>query len=387
MRTSITREGAYFLFVLAFVLTGALLREINLMLILAGMMIGPLWFNWRIGRRMLREVQIARAAPDVVSAGETVVVQISLSGKRRLCAIQVEDRLTAISGDSAAPLRPTVLFPVLAAGQPGRASYRIRFERRGQYTVGPLQASTRFPLGLARTSLRVPQTRELLVTPRLGKLTPQWKRLFQEAAQTTRQSQRRQALSEGDFYGLRDWRGGDSRRHIHWRTSARRGNLMVRQFELGRHQHLALLLDLWQPPLADDDARQQVEWAVSFAATLIAEVGRGGGSRLLLATMGSKIDLLDGPASAAFVRGAFRQLALATTHTSRGPSELLAGAAARAPSHCQWILVSLREYPKEVLNSASPKANGAGSPSFRRLIHVRADTEQLFDYFDPCQAG
>lgn len=102
---------------------------------------------------------------------------------------------------------------------------------------------------------------------------------------------------EGDFYGLRDWREGDSQRWIHWKTSARRGSLFVRQFEQSRSQDLILMVDLWRPaePSRRDHAR--AEHAVEFASTIVGDVCAHGGGHLTVASVGTRVERFDGPAS------------------------------------------------------------------------------------------
>src|SRR6185295_12154455 len=100
-----------------------------------------------------------------------------------------------------------------------------------------------------------------------GRLTHEWTKVMRENAAGS-QPVRRRGLLEADFYGLRDWRAGDSRHWIHWRTSARRGALVVRQFEQRRSEDLALLVDLWQPGDANEQQMNDVETAVAFVATV-----------------------------------------------------------------------------------------------------------------------
>src|SRR5438445_186493 len=66
-------------------------------------------------------------------------------------------------------------------------------------------------------------------------------------------SRRRLAL-EAEFHGLRQFRAGDSPRWIHWRTSARTGELVVREFDHGTHNDLVLILE----PFADQDDHEAV---------------------------------------------------------------------------------------------------------------------------------
>ena len=124
------------------------------------------------------------------------------------------------------------------------------------------------------------QCETLIVLPRLGRLTEGWAgRRLEAFAGVDRRSLR--PGMEGDFYGVREWRSGDSRRLIHWRRSARLGKLVVRQFAQPRSRDVAVVLDVWQPERPTAEQLDNVELAVSFAATVLADVCRKGGQRLV----------------------------------------------------------------------------------------------------------
>ncbi|MGH7140649.1 MAG: DUF58 domain-containing protein, partial [Pirellulales bacterium] len=106
-----------------------------------------------------------------------------------------------------------------------------------------------------------------------------------------------------------DWRSGDSRRWLHWRTSARRQTPVVRQFEQTRDQGLAIVLDLWQPTTADVRREDSIEIAVSLVATIVADVCRSGGRRISIAGAEKVPWLLEGPASAALLEEVMCRLA------------------------------------------------------------------------------
>lgn len=107
---------------------------------------------------------------------------------------------------------------------------------------------------------------------------------------------RRTGASDGDFFGLRSWQAGDSRRWIHWRTTARIGEPAVRQFEQQRRFDVCVLVDVFCPiesvlsestqaSAAADDA---VELAISAAATLIMQIVPTPTNRVALAVSGTK---------------------------------------------------------------------------------------------------
>src|SRR4029434_4933889 len=81
-RAWLTREGWYYSTVLAFIIGGAVLRSINLLVILAGLMIASLRFNWRLVMASLTGWVIHRRVPEQVLAGEPLTVEISVENTR-----------------------------------------------------------------------------------------------------------------------------------------------------------------------------------------------------------------------------------------------------------------------------------------------------------------
>ena len=82
-RTVLCREGFYYLLVLVFVFTVAFLADMNLMMILAGIMAGPLWFSRRLVTATLRGLVMQRKMPYEICAGDMLVVTLELANTRR----------------------------------------------------------------------------------------------------------------------------------------------------------------------------------------------------------------------------------------------------------------------------------------------------------------
>jgi uncharacterized protein (DUF58 family) len=154
---------------------------------------------------------------------------------------------------------------------------------------------------------------------------------------------RNQGPVEGDFYGLRDWRSGDSRRWIHWRSSAKRQELLVRQFEQHRSQDFVVLLDLFQRPgaLSENHAERLVETAISFVATVLSEHCRRGGGRLTLGLAGTNPRLMRGTASSAWLDEALELLAEAAPTNRDELTGLLPEALSRTSLGDRVMIVSL----------------------------------------------
>ncbi len=344
-RTTITLEGWYFLGIMAFILAGALLRHMNLLILLFGLMAGPMYVNWRMVTQSLRRIQVARSAPGSLVAGEKLVVDLKVTNTLKRGAswgIRVEDKLVSPAPRSVA-LRPRILFNRVGAGETVTESYEGVIPTRGKYHLGPLKVSTRFPLGLVRRTVVHRLLDEVIVYPRLGKLTPAWKERLQETYHGNRPVKRQQGLMEGDFHALRGYREGDSQRWIHWRTTARRGAPMVRQFERQRHHDLALMLDLWIPADPSNTHLENVELVISFAAAVVSDLCHRGSSQFLLGTAGSKIDISRGPASRGLFLEIMEHLATVAPGSSENLPALLEQSFDQVPGQCDLVLVTTRD--------------------------------------------
>ena len=147
--------------------------------------------------------------------------------------------IASITG--ATNLTPRVFFARIA----GRDRLHLRWHDRR----APSAASIGFaisiwlpghPSVLSSTVSRLPLKIKSLIYPRIGHMTRRWFQIQRKATEN-RQGQRHDSSAQQvEYHGLRDYRSGDSPRWIHWRTSARRGELMVKEFEHQNEQDLAI---------------------------------------------------------------------------------------------------------------------------------------------------
>ena len=205
-----------------------------------------------------------------------------------------------------------MLFPYVEAGQSRKGVYRGRLPGR-PLSVWPLAAFHAVSLrAVFADDHRGREPETLIVLPRLGRLTEGWTSRRLEAF--TERGAASGRASRGIFTASGEWRGGDGRRLIHWRSSARLGRLVVRQFERPRTRDVAVVLDLWQPehPAAED---ADAELAVSFAATVFADVCRKSGSNVTFGLTNAEPECVGGPASPAILQGLLERLATAESRS------------------------------------------------------------------------
>ena len=381
LRTSVCRETWYYLFVLAVIAGGAMYREINLLMVLAGMIGGPLCLSWLAVRANLRGIRVSRRLPRGVCAGDLLVVNVELTNasRRGSWAVVVEEQIRRRGGHA---LRPRVYFPHVAAKDKTEGAYRGRLAERGEYQFGPLRVSTRFPFGLLRYSTTVDHGQSVVVYPRLGRLTQAWVARHHEAFEGVPQRQQRFTRVEGQFYGVRYWRNGDSRRSIHWRSSARREQLVVRQFEQPHAGDLAVLLDPWQPKQPTDDDRDHVELAVSFTASVVAELFRKGNAAFSLATTVRPDRLIQGPTSTALMHDVMRELAVTRPIAQDRLAALLETVLDRIDGDHEIVVVSTREVDlTDPTRFASLVNDPSKAAALRRIRLVNVSDPALGRYF------
>ena len=183
----------------------------------------------RLGARRLLSATRAHA-------GETTRVELRMTneGRRRSPPVWLHDR---ISGGR----RASLPLPALSAGAGEQAYYQLPALDRGLHPVGPLEAQVVDPFGLVERFTSVAPPTELLVYPRIHAVRP----LASGAGEDVRAGSPSAKLGPtgDDFSSLRPYQVGDDLRRVHWPSTARRDELMVRQHEPPRQGRVTVLLD------------------------------------------------------------------------------------------------------------------------------------------------
>ncbi|MGC5172886.1 DUF58 domain-containing protein [Microbacterium sp. DT81.1] len=160
--------------------------------------------------------------------------------------------------------------PLLRARHVVSQPVTIPTPRRGVHTVGPPTSVRTDPIGLLRREHAWPDVHELFVHPRTAAVPSTSAGLVRDLEGNPT---RRLVDADMSFHAIRPYTPGDSRRQIHWKSTAKTGQLMVRQFEESRRSRMAVVLSLALDDYADDD---EFELGVSAAASLGAQAIRDG---------------------------------------------------------------------------------------------------------------
>jgi uncharacterized protein (DUF58 family) len=161
------------------------------------------------------------------------------------------------------------LIPPMRPHDSARAAYRVPTERRGRFLIGPLRCTLTDPFGLARSGTRVLGTDEVIVHPRVHDVLALPEAGGEDLDRDT-PKMRGQPDRGNEFLTLREYAPGDDLRRVHWRSTARRDTLMVRQEESRRRAPVLVVLDV--RPGAHD--RASFEVAVEAAASIVHALDR-----------------------------------------------------------------------------------------------------------------
>lgn len=212
-----------------------------------------------------RGIGFVRSLPSGVrfTAGKPARVDLLVSNVSRFGTSEVDvlDRLPDPRRFEVAPLR---------GGGGDVVEVPVAFERRGVYELGPAEVRVLDPFRLLRFTRRFPERTEVVVYPEVHDLAG-----FSLGAGNTEAGTSGSFGQRGEeFAGLREYRRGDDRRHIHWKSLARTGEIFVKEFALQAPRRYTVALDLRRQGLRAPE--KQVEDAVSAAASVLAHLKEEG---------------------------------------------------------------------------------------------------------------
>jgi uncharacterized protein (DUF58 family) len=279
-----------------------------------------------ISRTRYRLACSRRVEPGRVDAGSTVTVRIRLDNVSRLpsSVLLVEDETPHRLGE-----RARFVIDKIEPGGSRDLSYRLRAQLRGRYRIGPMSIRLTDPFGLCELCRAFRSSDELLVAPVIEQLPP----IRPAGPAAAGAARRRAACASGeDDVTTRPYRWGDDLRRVHWKTTARAGELMVRREERPDVGGAAILLDTREQSWDAGAPNAAFEWAVGAAGSIAVHLAAGGG----------EVRLIHGAGVAA--AGTFAAVApllddLATVTTSPATTLRPAAAALRSPRHGTLVAV------------------------------------------------
>ena len=239
----------------------------NLLYLLLGGVLGFIAVSGWLSEQMLRGAVVRRRIPRGVTVAVPARITYEVHNrKQRLPSLALEISEPSLPGQHA-------YITEVEAGGTARGRIEVVFHRRGVIPLNELTLGTSFPFGFFHKSRDIALPGSVLVWPRhdlrLREPRPAGRqaRLKGRALAST-------GGGRGEYRGLRDYRPGDDPRDVHWPSSARRREPIVREYERDDADELWICLDLQtvDAPLGE----RTVEIAASLAAAAAATGKRFG---------------------------------------------------------------------------------------------------------------
>lgn len=229
------------------------------------------WVEWLIAAAA--SLLLLAASIPFLFGVRSYDVDLSLSreritaGQRITGAIEVRNvhRRAVLPGRLDIPVGEGLVefgVPLLRPGHAHSQEIEIPGLRRGIVTVGPATTVRSDPVGLLRREHAFADVHQLYVHPRTVSLPSTGAGLMRDLEGTPT---RRLVDADMSFHAIREYAPGDAQRQVHWKSTAKTGRLMVRQYEESRRSRMAVVLGVGGRESLDDD---EFELAVSCAASL-----------------------------------------------------------------------------------------------------------------------
>ncbi|WP_205474638.1 DUF58 domain-containing protein [Nocardioides sp. SYSU D00038] len=234
-----------------------------------------------LGRSRYRLALVRSVTPQVVTAGQGARVTLSLvnEGRTPSGVLLLEDQVPYVLGT-----RPRFVLEGIGYGWRKEVSYQVRSDVRGRFEIGPMAVRVNDPFGLVELGRAFRTTTPLVVTPRTVRLSS----IPLGGAWTGSGDNRPRAFAIGSAEDLtvREYRRGDDLRRVHWRSSARTGELMVRREEQPWQSRATLFVDNRARVHRGQGIASSLETAVSAAASIAVHLSQRGFSVRLVTAEG-----------------------------------------------------------------------------------------------------
>jgi uncharacterized protein (DUF58 family) len=284
----LTTRGKVFLFAGAVFVIVAYGASNSLLLLVACLLFSLTVIAALLARFRSMKLAMARSFnPSPVSATTPTMVTIDATNLATI-------RSAPLYWNDTLPWRPLATDPVhldplaglgSAWGKHSRLTYELTPPRRGVFRIGPLAVAYSDPFGLAVGFMTIGAKDELVVTPHVTELplSGVWLEAPDGAARLVQAS----GVGNSDDLMTREYRRGDALRRVHWRASARHGELMVRQEEQRAYPEATIVIDTREGGYHDHTGSPTIsrvsnahsegfEWAVSMLASLGVHLHREG---------------------------------------------------------------------------------------------------------------
>ena len=258
----LTSEGTKFLLFTFGIGLAAINTGNNLFYLLFAMMLSLIVISGLLSEHCLRRLEFHRHVPDLIIANEPTSLTLSVTNRNRHLPSFSLRFCDVVEGKD---VDRGLTIPLLPAQGSVLLSYPLLATKRGQIRIEATRAQTLFPFGLFLKKGRYPAEAHLLVSPPIKPLTLRF------VDELVGEGQGESIPRRGDgtqLYNLRLYRPGDDSRAIHWMTTARTSQLIVRETEAEDQRRITIVLSI----VAPEECESLFERSVTFVASLLSQL-------------------------------------------------------------------------------------------------------------------
>jgi uncharacterized protein (DUF58 family) len=269
----LTREGIIYLAAVLILILAAVNTGNNLLFMLLACSLAGILISGVLSRAVLTAIELKFDLPEHIFAERPVLAEIELRNEKQLWP-SISLRVAGETKNHGKQILSTpVFFPYVARRSSVRQKVELKFPHRGVYRQDAFAIRTRFPFGFLEKSRRVHSDIQILVYPRVEPAEQ-----FYEVLPLLSGEMASYFRGRGhELHSLRHYQPTDSGRFVDWKTTAKAGQLMVREFAREDERRLMIVLD---PVIgaeaagagAEENAQAQLaerfERAVSLAASI-----------------------------------------------------------------------------------------------------------------------
>ncbi|MBI4456021.1 MAG: DUF58 domain-containing protein [Acidobacteria bacterium] len=271
-----TGLGIFFTLLVAILALAALNTRNNLLFLIVSALLGSYLVSGILAKLVLSGLAIGYRFPDQVYAARPAYFLWVLRNEKRwvptfslraeTCLRRADESLDVVS----------LYFPFLEADRTYSRTIKHQFPLRGLYRVARVNLTTRFPFGFFQRGRVLHPDHEVLVYPEVQPIEN-----FMHLLPFLQGECEELLKGQGEsLYQIRDYHAGDSFRHIHWRSSAKTGRFMVRDFSEAHERRVCVCLD-------DTQRHEKFERAVILAASIVSHFHDEGAHIQLVTANGS----------------------------------------------------------------------------------------------------
>ncbi len=357
----------------------AINSQANLLFGVFGLMIGILLISGIISKLVLRKLTVVRHLPEYAIVGEVLPVGYEFVNDKRFWP-SLSVSMSELRSSEAFLKQPHAYLLHCAGGASAEVTIELIPKRRGLHSLQRYQIGTSFPFGFIKRAIDLVRSDTLVVYPALAKVDPKLLKQFR-SAESTGAMMRPQRGGADEFYGVKEYRVGESPRMIYWRRlSALLGVLVSKEMTRVSPPRILLMIDTMLKARTEEE-HVNVERAIAMAAS-VANLALESGLLVGLVVWSGEYVTLPPNRGKRHRRDLLNVLARLPMNIEHDSRELMDAASAQMKSGTSPVLIS----PRDIQLTLGDKSRGSLVPlcstspkNFPAVFQVSTSVSTLHD--------